>query len=227
LLRDFFRRERIGVFAGPDGERDSAVFSNAIHKFHPTREQLERDRRRLLFYARPEEHAARNLFELGMIALAELSRDPKIDLSKWSFHGIGSIDRRHTLELAPGLPLDLVPKTSLQEYTRMMPSFDVGLSLMLTPHPSLVPLEMAAAGMLAVTNTFANKTAEKLRAVSANLTGVEPTIPAIREGVIDAMSRAGDIDRRLAGAQIRWPTDWKDAFPQDTMQKIRNFLGGT
>lgn len=227
LLQEFFRRERIGVFAGPDGERDAAVFSNAIQKFHPTRKQLTRDRRRLLFYARPEEHAARNLFELGMIALAELGRDPRVDLRSWSFHGIGSIDRRHTLELAPGVPLELVPKTTLQDYIDMMPSFDVGLSLMLTPHPSLVPLEMASAGMLAVTNTFANKTAERLRALSANLTGVEPTVPAIREGLIDAMGRAGDIDRRLAGAQIHWPTDWNDAFPAATMHKLHDFFGGT
>ena len=33
---------------------------------------------------------------------------------------------------------------------------------MYTPHPSLVPIEMASAGMLTVTNTFENKTADAL-----------------------------------------------------------------
>lgn len=225
MLQDFFKQERIGVFAAPEGEKDAAVFTNAIQKFYPTRQQLLRSKRRLLFYARPEEHAARNLFELGMIALAMLVRDPRVDLNIWSFHGIGSIDRQHTLDLAPNVPLELVPKTSLQEYIDLLPSFDVGLSLMLTPHPSLVPLEMASAGMLTVTNTFANKTAERLRNLSANLIGVEPTISALRDALIDAMLRADQIDRRLEGSHVRWPTDWDSSFPQETLQRIREFLG--
>jgi hypothetical protein len=96
---------------------------------------------------------------------------------------------------------------------------------MMTPHPSLVPLEMAAAGMLVVTNTFANKTADRLRAISANLIGVEPTVEAICEGLAEAMRRADDIEGRLAGARVAWPTDWKDAFPEESMQAIRGFLG--
>lgn len=227
LLRDFFRREGLGVFAQPGGDADAIVFSNAIQKFHPTRAHLQRSQRRLLFYARPEEHAARNMFELGVIALAMLVRDPRVDLTNWSFHGIGSIDRGNLLELAPGVPLDLVPKTNLQEYIEMMPRFDVGLSLMLTPHPSLVPIEMAAAGMWAVTNTFANKTAQQLRAISSNLMGVEPTVPGIRDGLVAAMARADDFDSRLAGAQVAWPTNWDDAFPEATMNRIRGFLGAT
>ena len=50
---------------------------------------------------------------------------------------------------------------------------------MYTPHPSLVPIEMASAGMLTVTNTFENKTAEALAAISANLIAAEPTIEAV------------------------------------------------
>ena len=45
---------------------------------------------------------------------------------------------------------------------------------MYTPHPSLVPIEMASAGMLVVTNTFDNKTAEALAAISPNLIPAEP-----------------------------------------------------
>lgn len=225
LLQDFFRRERIGVFAQPGSEQDAAVFSNAIQSFRPTLEQLQRPERRLLFYARPEEHASRNLYELGMIALAALVRDPRVNLANWSFHGIGSLGEGGILELAPGIPIQIVPKTSLQEYIRLMPSFDVGLSLMLTPHPSLVPLEMASAGMWAVTNTFANKTAERLRDISPNLIGVAPTIEGICDGLIEAMARVGEVETRLAGAKMTWPTDWDAAFPAETMATIRTFLG--
>lgn len=224
LLQDFFRRERIGVFATPDGEADAVVFSNAIQAFYPTRELLTRSSRRLLFYSRQEEHASRNLFELGMMALAALVEDPRVDLANWSFHGIGSMGG-NTLELKPGLPFELVPKTSLQGYIQMMPSFDVGLSLMLTPHPSLVPIEMASAGMWTVTNTLANKTAERLQAISTNLIGVRPTVGSIVDGLIEAMERVDQVDERLAGAHVNWPKDWDQAFPAVTIQRIRTLLG--
>jgi len=54
---------------------------------------------------------------------------------------------------------------------------------MYTPHPSLVPIEMASAGMLVVTNTYANKTGEVLRAISPNIIGVSPTIEDVRLGL--------------------------------------------
>ena len=224
LLQDFFRRERLGIYARPNAEANAMVFSNAIQKFHPTRDQLARKQRRLLFYARWEEHAARNLFELGMMALAALVRDPRVDLTGWSFHGIGSLGG-NMLELAEGIPLELVAKTSLQEYIKLMSTFDVGLSLMLTPHPSLVPIEMASAGMWTVTNTFANKTAERLKAISSNLIGVPPTVEAIRDGLVEAMARVDDIDGRLAGARVSWPTEWDQAFPAESIQRIQTFLG--
>lgn len=224
LLQEFFRRERIGVFANPGGEADAAVFTNAIQTFSPSREQLTRTSRRLLFYSRQEEHASRNLFELGMMSLAALVQDVRVDLSNWSFHGIGSMGG-NTLELKPGLPFELVPKTSLQEYIRMMPNYDVGLSLMLTPHPSLVPIEMASAGMWTVTNTLANKTSERLQAISTNLIGVRPTVGGIVDGLVQAMARVDEIDERLAGARVSWPSDWDHAFSAESIRRIRTFLG--
>jgi hypothetical protein len=224
FLRDFFREKRIGVFAQPHGERYAAIFENAIHRFTPSREQLTRKNKQLLFYARPEDHAARNLFELGMLSLIALVSDPRFDCSNWTFRGIGSISVGQTLELAPGVPIEILPKMSLQDYIDLLPNFDVGLSLMLTPHPSLVPLEMAAAGMCTVTNTFANKTADRLRAISTNLIGVRPTVEGIRDGLWQASSRVYDIDSRLAGAKVHWPTDWTSAFPLETIKKLNDFL---
>ena len=224
LLQEFFREQRIGVFATEGGEADAMVFSNAIQTFHPTRDQLTHAKRRLLFYSRQEEHASRNLFELGMMALAELVRDPRVDLSNWSFYGIGSMGG-NTLELTEGLRFELLPKTSLQDYIRMMSGHDVGLALMLTPHPSLVPIEMAAAGMWTVTNTLANKTADRLQAISTNLIGVRPTVGDIVDGLVEAMQRADQVDQRLAGAKVNWPGDWDEAFPAETIRRIRSFLG--
>ncbi|WP_237481917.1 glycosyltransferase [Lichenibacterium dinghuense] len=225
ILRDYFRENRIGLFEAPGGEERSAVFSNAIQRFSPTREQLERRGRRILFYARPEDHAARNMFEMGIAALVRLFSDPAIAAAGWTAHGIGSIATEDRLELVPGTFLKMVPKTSLQGYIDMLPGFDVGLSLMLTPHPSLVPLEMAAAGLPTVTNTFANKTEAALRAISPNLIGVKPTLDGIVDGLRAAIARVDDVDGRLAGARaMTWPTDWDEAFPADAMARVNAFL---
>ncbi|MEO6076751.1 MAG: glycosyltransferase [Dokdonella sp.] len=226
ILQDYFRAERIGVYM--DGEESgdalSAVFHNAICRFTPKLADMVHEEKRLLFYARPEDHAARNLFELGVMGLVELLRRDDVDLTGWTFHGIGSIDRRYVLELAPGIDLKLLPRTSLDEYIQLLPTFDVGLSLMMSPHPSLVPLEMAAAGLRTVTNTFANKTAVRLAAVSPNLIAVPPTVDGIADGLAEAIRRAGDLKGRLADARIDWPTNWTDAFSPETMQRLQRFL---
>ncbi len=224
LLRDYFRDQRLGVFGRHGGEENSAVFSNAVQRFNPTREDLSRRNRKLVFYARPEAHAARNLFELGVKSLCELARNSSVDLTDWSFYGMGSIGDVSSLSLAPGVDLKMLPKTGLDEYARNLPRHDVGLSLMLTPHPSLVPLEMAGAGMWTVTNTFGNKTVERLKDISPNLIGVEPTVDGIQQGLIEAISRVNDIDSRLAGSKINWPTNWDDAFPPEDMAKVLKFL---
>ena len=226
ILQDYFRAEKIGVYVDGEesGEAMSAVFHNAICRFTPKLTDMVHEEKRLLFYARPEDHAARNLFELGVMGLVELLRRDDVDLTGWTFHGIGSIDRRYVLELAPGIDLKLLPRTSLDEYIQLLPTFDVGLSLMMSPHPSLVPLEMAAAGLRTVTNTFANKTAERLAAVSPNLIAIPPTVDGIADGLTEAIRRAGDLKGRLADARIDWPTNWTDAFSPETMERLQRFL---
>ena len=54
------------------GDAASASFDNAITAIDPptAAELAGRSPRRLLFYARPEPHAARNMFELGVLALS-------------------------------------------------------------------------------------------------------------------------------------------------------------
>ncbi len=74
LLRDYFRRHGIGVFDGAApmlGDDASIAFQNAITDVRPpaVAELASRQNRRLLFYARPESHASRNMFELGVLAL--------------------------------------------------------------------------------------------------------------------------------------------------------------
>ena len=95
---------------------------------------------------------------------------------------------------------------------------------MLTPHPSLTPLDMAAAGMLVVTNTYANKTASKLNEISSNIIPVEPTIDGIAAGLASAISRVDQFAERVAGAKVKWPTNWSESFTDEFFRKLGAFI---
>ncbi len=169
ILREYFSQNRLGVFRDGHqiGEESSVAIENAILKFQLDKTKMaSRAKKKLLFYARPEEHASRNMFELGMIALSNVIGSGYFDVDNWEFYGIGSVEGENKkIILHDNVSMKLLPKLSLNEYKEVLPGFDIGLSLMLSPHPSIVPLEMAAAGMLVITNTFANKTAERLREI--------------------------------------------------------------
>jgi hypothetical protein len=228
LLREWFAANRMGVFAlGREaGERDSVSFDNAITPVGPVRvEDLQRSGpRRLLFYARPEEHAARNMFELGVMALDAAVASGRF--SGWELDGVG------TVELAGGsLPLPssgaglrLIPRGSQADYERLLRSYDVGLALMYTPHPGLVAIEMAAAGMATVTNTFENRDAAALGTISPNLIAAEPSVEGVVEALAAAEARVGELDRRASGSHVGWPTSWDEALGDEVLARVERLL---
>jgi hypothetical protein len=227
LLRDYFRRHRIGVFAdGEDaGDRRSASFQNAITPVAPpsASELAGRSTRRLLFYARPEPHAARNMFELGVLALTQAARDGVFG-PEWELHGVGTVGGERRIELGRGMVLALLPRTDQRSYAEVLRDHDVGLALMYTPHPSLVPIEMASAGLVTVTNTFENKTAQALAAISSNLVGAQPGLDGITAALGDAAARVDDFERRAAGANVQWSSDWDASFDDKLMARVDSFL---
>ena len=97
---------------------------------------------------------------------------------------------------------------------------------MLSPHPSLVPLDMAAAGLLTVTNGFANKTPERLAAISTNLVVAEPTLPSVVAALGAAAGRVGDAEARVRGARLEWPRSWDEAFDERARAVLVGWLGG-
>ncbi len=227
LLRGYFRRHALGVYAsGADaGDRASAAFENAITPIDaPAAAELAARRtRRLLFYARPEPHAARNMFELGVLALRRALEDGAFDAG-WSLHGIGTVEAGRRVDLGDA-SLELLPRAAQRDYGALLRDHDVGLSLMYTPHPSLVPIEMASAGMLTVTNTFENKTPEALREISPNLIAAEPTVAGVAAALRDAAAAAGDADARVRGSRVRWSRDWDRSFDAALLARISDLLG--
>lgn len=225
LLRRYFAEHRYGVYAGSSGTDDSHSFENAITAVEPPSEaeMAARPAPRLLFYARSEPHARRNMFELGLIAIMRVLERGILDPS-WEIAGVGSVEGRSTIELPRGARLEMLPRRSQAAYGKMLPSYDIGLALMFTPHPSLVPIEMASAGLITVTNSFETKTPELMEAISPNLIAVRPQIEAIAHGLGRAVERVADFPARAGGARVDWSRDWDATFDPATMERIDALL---
>ena len=228
FLRDYFRQRQLGVFSQQEresGEQLSLAFQNAITSVGSiSKSQIaNRKPRRLLFYARPEPHAARNMFDLGILALGQAIEEG-LFADDWEFNGIGTVGTSQSIPLPRGKRMMLLPRQSQATYCEILRSHDIGLSLMYTPHPSLVPIEMASAGMLVVTNTFANKTSERLREISTNIIAVEPTLKGILYGLREAVDRVNDYDHRVKGANVNWSTNWDLSFNDSVLAQIDVFI---
>ena len=226
LLRTYFQQNQLGVFAAPRaGSSRSVAFENAITNVGDiTVEDLSaRTSKRLLYYARPEPHAARNMFELGVLGLSAAIEEGCFD-DTWEFYGIGSLGSAQKLSLSRGRSLILLPRETQDAYREILRAHDVGLALMHTPHPSLVPIEMASAGMLVVTTTFGNKTQAELSKISPNLIAAHPSIDEIKLGLKTAAARVSDYTARARGAKVHWAKTWEAAFNAPLRAEIQRFI---
>lgn len=111
-----------------------------------------RKRRLLLVYGRPA--VARNAFDLVVETLHAWSSQ-YADAGRWQILSLG--EKHRDIPLAQGLVLRAGGKVALEQYARYLLDAAVGLSLMVSPHPSYPPLEMAEFHVRVVTNRFANK----------------------------------------------------------------------
>ena len=225
LLHEFLVTRQIGRFADPVFAARAMVFEPAVDTAlffaEPDRQPARGCRRRLLFYARPV-NGLRNLFELGLAAMQKVIADRAIDPADWEFLGMG--DKFAPIDLGSGARLEPAPWLDLDGYARQMRESDVLLSLMLSPHPSYPPLEMAACGKPVVTTCFANKSAERLAAISPNIIGVEPTIEAIAEGLVEAVRRP----RHPSGTPptgTHFPRTWSESFAETLPRLHKEVMG--
>jgi hypothetical protein len=171
-------------------------------------ERRKKVRNCLIYY---RTHAVRNCPELCEIIIEELvGRDTRY-YADWRFLAIGE----GTHETLPGSRIKRLGRLSLQEYGKLMSRSAVGLSLMVSPHPSYPPLEMAAAGMLVLTNTYGSK----------DLSQLHDNIVSWRSGRIsdavhqlDQLCKAVDQDNEI-GWKGRSKVDWFFA-PTDNLEEI-------
>lgn len=213
LLLDHLLREQAGRYADPEFGKKALWFEPALDRsfYFPEPVAAQKAPRRgekktLLFYARPWV-ARRNLFELGVVALRQAVASGHIDKDNWDVWAMG--EKLSPVDLGNGVFLNPLPWMSFDDYARRVRTADLLLSLMLSPHPSYPPLEMAASGKLVVTNSFSVKSAERMRAMSPNILVAEPNSKSIASTLGTAVGRINaGLPSHDPSGEIALPPDW-------------------
>jgi hypothetical protein len=148
LLANYFERN------GYEFPRHFAFEPKLSPALRSLRGQIERPQKEriLLVYGRPS--VARNAFDLAVAALKEWA-STYAGAPDWTIVSLG--ERHEPIQLAPGMVMRSEGKVSFEQYGSYLARASVGLSLMVSPHPSYPPLEMAEFGLRVVTNDFDNK----------------------------------------------------------------------
>ena len=137
---------------------------------------------KIVIYGRPG--VPRNLFVTLITSLdIALQKYPKASFD------IISLGEKHTdVLLESGYVVRSLGKLPEHEYIALLSTADLGISLMMSPHPSYPPLEMASAGMLVITNDFFGYK-RNLSDVFPNIHVVDPTVEQIADKITEVISK--------------------------------------
>lgn len=143
----------------------------------PDEDQMAFDKRDkiVLLYARP--HAERNCLEMIDAIVSYCVEDSPDFWSDWRFLAIGETFGPN---LVSSDRIEVLGRLSLEEYRGYLAKSRLGVSIMVSPHPSYPPLEMAANGIRVLTNTYDGKDLSKLHENLVSFTMFDPAVLARR-----------------------------------------------
>jgi len=81
------------------------------------------------------------------------------DAAQWKIISVG--EKHRDIDAGNGVTLVSRGKLGLEEYAKLLAESSVGISLMVSPHPSYPPFEMAEYGLHVITNQFYSKDLSK------------------------------------------------------------------
>ena len=149
LLCDYFKQQGYEFYKSWYFE---PVLNEKLKEYLKNVKELPERKNQILIYGRPG--TARNAFELILSALREWTQIQD-DAKDWCVVAAG--EKFDEIEIADGVKLKSLGKLTLDEYAQIMLESKIGISLMVSPHPSYPPLEMSTFGMKVITNTYGNK----------------------------------------------------------------------
>ncbi len=205
-LREFFEKSEGHSDIASAAEAFS-VIENPLRRLGETElarlaERPQDNRRSLIFYARPEAHAARNHFATFVHGLKLAVRKGVFSSHDWSFHGLGSLGLEDEIDLGSGLQLVLRPKMEKAEYEEFLLGADIGVSFISTPHPGIVHFQMANYGLTTLTNVTAFRDQSWLTEQNPNIVGTELDLVGVLKGLQRCVTLCEDRTMRIRNASL-------------------------
>jgi hypothetical protein len=157
-----------------------------------TREAPRVGKSNFFFYARPNNQ--RNLYWRGLEVIDSAMRSGILAPEEWNFHFVGG--KLPDIELPGSVRPVVYAVLPWRDYARLVSKMDLGLCLMDTPHPSYPPLDLAAAGAVAVTNSHGSK--ESLENWSRNIIAAPPSVSQLVEALRQGVVLSRDTEQRAA-----------------------------
>ena len=130
--------------------------------------------KRIFFYYRPESFHSRNLPHEIMVAVNEFCGRN----SGFEIYMIGTIDTAYSYRIN-GNQVYVVTKLSKEDYTEILSSCDLVVSMIYAPHPGVIAFQAAASGIPTITNIFENRDASLLKNLSDNFIPYNPVCDSL------------------------------------------------
>jgi len=190
-------------------------FEPSFPKAHFYREpQRQEGKKNFLFYARPNNY--RNLYYRGLEIIDRAILRGIFPSEVWDLHFVGK--DLPQVRFTNGSRPQIWQNLNWGDYAALLRRMDVGLCLMYTPHPSYPPLDLAACGAVAVTNSYGSK--QSLEQYSKNIIVRPPDVPSQLEALAAAVELAGDERRRSENyGNNSLLDDWNISF-QDVLARL-------
>lgn len=191
------------------------ILNAGLKKYLKAMKKHIKKRKQILVYGRP--NTARNAFSLLVQALRKWVLLMEEDVSEWRVISAGEQHRK--VDLGRGVVLEPVGKLTIEEYAKTLEESYAGVSLMVSPHPSYPPLEMAVFGVRVITNSYANKDMSEFNQNIVSLKDASPY--SIAEHLKEICDRF-ESDQVLDLSQNQKYCYGEDSFP--FMEQIKDNL---
>lgn len=162
--------------------------------------------RTIVVYGRPG--TARNAFPAIIDGLrAWRSSDP--NAASWRLVSVGQAHPE--VDLGEGVVLRSIGKLDIPAYASLLREAAIGISLMISPHPSYPPLEMAHLGLLVLTNRFADK---DLSSWHSNVRSVDDVSAISVSDALSELCRRFEADPSVGAMGQSYRPDYTSVEPQ-------------
>ena len=168
-LKEFFKRKNYHFMK----EYSFSPILNDKLKQHLLNDEEIPRKKQIIVYGRP--NTPRNAFEIVVDSLRRAFKD-RDDANEWKLISMGE---DHADAVIKGKThLVSVGKLTLDGYAKVMEESYLGISLMVSPHPSYPPLEMSSFGVRVITNQYDNKNLGGFNNNIISVDGCDPEIIA-------------------------------------------------